>query len=74
MVFLVAQRLDRRGVESFCVLLLCQIDREVGHHGLARAGGGRHQYIGPLLQRFVGIRLEPVELERQCVGESGRDG
>ncbi len=74
MVFLVAQRFDRSGVEGLRVLLLRQIDREVGHHGLAGAGRGRHQYIEPLFQCLVGIRLEPVELERQCVGELGRDG
>ena len=65
MVFLVAERLDRCGVERLDVALLRQIDGEIGDDGLARAGRRRHQHVAVRLQGLVGLPLELVEFERQ---------
>ncbi len=47
MVLLVAQRLDRRGIERLDIALAGQIHREVGHHGLACARRGRDEHVLP---------------------------
>ena len=65
MVLLVAQRLDRRGVERLDITLAGQIHREVGHHGLACARRGRDEHVLPPLQRVYRVLLEIVQVERQ---------
>ena len=65
MVLLVAQRLDRRGIERLDIALAGQIHREVGHHGLACARRGRDEHVLPPLQRVYRVLLEIVQVERQ---------
>ena len=55
MILLIAQRLDRRGIESFDVPCLCQIDGEIRCNRLARAGRRRYEHIIPGLQCLVGL-------------------
>lgn len=62
MVLLVAQRLDRRGVERLDIALAGQIHREVGHHGLAGARRGRDEHVLPA----------PTRLSRPAGNRPGR--
>ena len=63
MVFLVAQRFDRRGVERLDITFLRQIDGEIGNDGLARTRRGGNQHIAVGFQRLIGFHLEIVKLE-----------
>ena len=71
-VLLVAQRLDRCGVEALSARRQREVHGELAHHGLARAGRRAHQHAVALLQRLAGAALEGVERERQLCGERCR--
>ena len=72
MVFLVAQRLDRRRVERLHIALLSQIYGEIRHHGFPGAGRCRHKHIGAGLKSLVGILLKGIQLEWHTVREPCR--
>ncbi len=69
MVFLVAQRLDRRRVESLDVMLLRQINGEIRHHRLAGAGRSRDKHVVSRLQRIIRPQLEIIKFERHGLRE-----
>ena len=73
-MLLVAQRLDRRGVEALSARGQRQVHRELADHRLARAGRRAHQHAVAVLQRLAGAPLEVVERERQLCGEAGQLG
>jgi hypothetical protein len=60
---LVAQRLDRRGVEALGALLQRQPDRELPHDRLARPGGSSNQHRPARLQCLACGDLVVVEEE-----------
>ncbi len=62
-VLLVAQRLDRGGVEALGPALQRQIHRELADDGLTGTGGGAHQHRMPILEGAAGLDLERVERE-----------
>ncbi len=68
-VLLVAQGLDRRGVERLAPARQGEVHGELAHHRLARARRGGDQHAVPLLQRLAGLDLERVELEAEDLGE-----
>ncbi len=70
-VLLVAQRLDRRGVEAFLPGGQGQVDGELPHHRLARAGRSTHQHPVAAFEGFAGLHLERIEPERELSGEVG---
>ena len=63
MILLIAQRLDRRGIESFDVSCLCQIDSKIRHDRFASSGWCRHKNIVSRFQRLVGLQLKFIELK-----------
>ena len=71
-VFLVAQRLDRRGVEALLSRRERQVDRELTHHGLARTGRRAHQHAVTAFQGRTRPLLEGIEPEGQLSGEIGQ--
>ena len=71
-VFLVAQRLDRRGVEALLSRLERQVHRELPHHGFARTGGRAHQHTVTAFQGRARLLLERIEPECQFSGEIGQ--
>ena len=71
-VLLVAQGLDRRGVEAGAAVAQRLVDGEFPHHGLTGAGGGAHQDAPARRDRAGGLELEVVEGEG-VVGGEGRD-
>ena len=71
-VLLVAQRLDRRGVEALSACGQRQVDGELADHRLAGAGRRAHQHAVPVLQCLAGALLKVVERERQLPGEAGQ--
>ncbi|CPR04573.1 hypothetical protein BN971_00444 [Mycobacterium bohemicum DSM 44277] len=68
-VLLVAQRLERRGVEALASGRQRQVHRELADHRFARAGGRADQHAVAPFQRRAGPPLEAVERERQLLGE-----
>ena len=70
MVFLIAQRLDRCGVEGFDVAFLGEVNGKIRHYGFAGTGWGRDQYVAAGFERVIGFGLEVVQFERQGFGES----
>ena len=70
MVFLIAQRLDRCGVEGFDVAFLGEVNGKIRHYGFAGTGWGRDQYVAAGFERVIGFGLEIVQFERQGFGES----
>jgi hypothetical protein len=70
-VLLVAQRLDRRGVEAFLPGRQRQVHGELPHHRLAGPGRGAHQHAVAAFQGFTSLDLERVEPEGQLSGEVG---
>ena len=73
MVFLVAQRFDRRGVERFDVVFLREEHGEVRDNGLAGTGGCGHEHIAVGFEGFVRLCLEIIQFERQRAGEARGD-
>ena len=73
MVFLVAQRFDRRGIKGFDIPCLRQIDGEIGCDSLACSRRSCHEHIIASLQRIVGLHLEFVKLEWHGSCEFGRN-
>src|SRR5674476_602468 len=73
-VLLVAQRLDRRGVEGLLTPAQGQMDGKLPHDRLAGPGRCRDQDPASALQRDAGLHLERVELERQIGCEAGERG
>ncbi len=71
-VLLVAQRLDRRGVETLTPGRQRQVHREFADNGLAGAGRRAHQHAVAPFQRRAGPPLERVELEFQFRCEPGQ--
>ena len=72
-VLLVGQRLDRRGVEALAAGLQGQVDGELPHDRLARAGRGRDEHAAPLLDDVARAPLELVERELVLPGERVED-
>ena len=70
-VFLIAQRLDRRGVEAFSARGQRQVDGELPHHRLACTGRRAHKHAVAVLERPAGALLKVVQRERQLLGERG---
>ena len=68
-MLLVTQRLDRRGVETLLPGRQREVDCELPHYGLARAGRSAYQDTVAALQSFTGLNLERVEREAQLPGE-----
>ena len=68
-VLLVAQRLDRRGVEALLAQAQGQVDGELADDGLAGAGRGRDEDALAALERLAGTDLERVERELVGRGE-----
>jgi hypothetical protein len=73
-VLLVAQRLDRGGVEAPQVLGEGEVDGELADDGLPGPGGGAHEHPVAVFQRRTGGALEGVEGEREGAGELGEAG
>ena len=73
-VLLVAQRLDRRGVEALGAGCQRQVHGEFADNGLARPGRRAHQDTVAALQRRTATPLEAVEFEGQVRGEPGQLG
>ncbi len=71
-VFLVAQRLDRCGVEALSAGRQGQMHGELAHDRLARTRGRTHQHTVPAFERAAGAQLEIVECERVFGGEPGQ--
>jgi len=70
-VLLVAQRLDRCGVEALLSGGKRQVDGELPDHRLARAGRRAHQHPVAALECIAGLKLERVEPKRELPGEVG---
>ena len=70
MVFLIAQRFDRCGIEGFDVAFLGEINGKIRHYGFAGTGWGRDQYVAAGFERVIGFGLEVVQFEGQGFGES----
>ena len=68
-VLLVAQRLDRRGVEALSARRQRQVHRELADDGLARAGRRAHQHAVAAFQRLTRLPLERIEPKRQQLAE-----
>ena len=68
-VLLVAQRLDRRGVEALPPGGQRQVHRELADDGLAGTGRGTDQDTATVLERDAGVGLKGVQGERQARGE-----
>ncbi|SKL34982.1 Uncharacterised protein [Mycobacteroides abscessus subsp. massiliense] len=68
-VLLVAQGLDRGGVEALAPRREGQVHREFPDDGLTRAGGRADQHTMPVLQRSTGAHLKRIEREAQPLGE-----
>lgn len=62
-VLLVAERLDRGGVEALLPALERQVHRELADDGLARPSRRRDQHLMPVLQGGTRAQLEVVQLE-----------
>jgi len=73
-VFLIAQRLNGRGVEAFRAAVQRKRDGKLTDDGLARAGGRAHEHPAVLLHRPAGLELEIVEGKRLGVGEFPQEG
>ena len=67
---LVRERLERSRVEALAVSGERSIDGELGHDGLARAGGRGHQHRLAGVERVDGAPLEPVQDEGITSGEA----
>ena len=68
MVFLIAQRFDRCGIEGFDVAFLGDINGKIRHYGFAGTGWGRDQYVAAGFERVIGFGLEVVQFEGQGFG------
>ncbi len=73
-VLLVRQRLDGRRVEALLALQQGEVDGELAHDRLARAGGGGHQHALPRFECLAGLDLEGVEAEVVHLAEGGERG
>ena len=73
-VLLVAQRLDRRGVEAFAAGRQRQVHGEFADHRLAGAGRRADQHTVAAFERRAGPLLKVVEREGQFGGEPGQLG
>ncbi len=73
-VLLVRQRLDGGRVEALLALLQGQVDGELAHDRLARAGGGGHQHTLPRFECLAGLDLEGVEAEVVHLAEGRERG
>lgn len=71
---MVAQRLQRRGVEAFAAACQRQVYGELADDRLARTGGRADQHTVTAFQRGTGPPLEVVEGERQLGREPGQFG
>ena len=72
--FLIAQRLDRRGVEDPFALAPGQFHGELRDERLACAGRRRDQHVLPFLQVTAGFDLEVVEGELGALHELSQGG
>jgi hypothetical protein len=72
-VLLVAERLDRRGVEALAPGGECHVHGELADQGLARPGRRGHQDAVPVLDRTARLDLEVVECELVETGELGEN-
>lgn len=66
---LVAEGLDRSGVERLEPTLQGEVDGELPDDRFPGSRGGRHQHSPALLQGAAGLPLEVVELEVECADE-----
>ena len=73
-VLLVAQGLDRGGVERLEPALERQVDGELPHDRLAGTRGGGHQDTPAGLQGQAGLALEVVEFEGERTDETAQIG
>ena len=73
-VLLVRQRLDRRRVERLAALRERQVDGELPHHRLARAGRGCHEHAAAVLDVLARGDLELVEGEAVELAEVREHG
>ena len=71
-VLLIAQRLDRRGVEALSARGQREMHGELADHRLACPGRCAHQHAVPALQCLARPQLKIVERERQLLGEAGQ--
>ena len=60
-VLLVAQRLNRRGVETLCAARESQRDGELTDHGFTRARRGAHKHPAIIFYCLAGLHLEIIE-------------
>ena len=73
-VLLIAERLDRGGVETLLPGGQGKVHGELAHHRLAGSGRGAHQYPVAALECLAGPHLERIEPEDQTGGEIGELG
>ena len=63
MKFLVAERLDGRGVDAAHALFFGQCDGEFSDDGFAGAGGGTDEHATAFFKRLTAFNLERVEFK-----------